>query len=138
VQVISEEMVMFPRPPEKSLPPHPASNMQQGNRFSIHSSNSSEVSRNNANLPDGWTIKMTDDGKSWLYYNEYTGQSTTQNPHLFNFDDAAIDTSRRSSIYSNDELREIQSLQEPPEEIEQEEVTLTVKQVSTKHTWLLF
>lgn len=81
---------------------------------------------------------MTDDGKSWLYYNEYTGQSTTQNPHLFNFDDAAIDTSRRSSIYSNDELREIQNLQEPPEEREQEEVTLTVKQVSTNHRWLLF
>ncbi|KAF1807231.1 ras guanine nucleotide exchange factor domain-containing protein [Mucor lusitanicus] len=129
VQVISEEMTMFPRPPEKSLPPHPAHHMQQGNRFSMHSSSSSEVSRNNANLPDGWTIKMTEDGRSWLYYNEYTGQSTTQNPHLFNGDDAAIDTSRRSSVYSNDESREFKNLQEPPEESEQEPAALTVKEL---------
>lgn len=97
-------------------------------RFSIHSSSSSEVSRNNANLPDGWIIKMTDDGKSWLYYNERTGQSTTQNPSLFNFDDTAIDTSRRGSVYSNDEAREFQNVQEPIEELEHEEAP-TVKEV---------
>lgn len=126
MEVILEELAMFSRPPEKSLPPHP-SNMQH--RFSIHSSNSSEVSRNNANLPDGWVIKMTDDGKSWFYYNERTGQSATQNPSLFNFDDTAIDTSRRGSVYSSDETREFQNVQEPTEELEQEKAP-TVKEVS--------
>jgi hypothetical protein len=49
--------------------------------LSVHSgSASSEVSRNNANLPDGWTIQIADDGKAWQYYNEYTGKSASQYP----------------------------------------------------------
>ncbi|CEI90096.1 Putative Cell division control protein [Rhizopus microsporus] len=80
VELVKEDMGMLSRPPDKGLPPRPIN----GNRASsIYSSSAgSEVSRNNANLPDGWTIQMTEDGRAWYYYNEHTGKITHQHPLL--------------------------------------------------------
>lgn len=55
-------------------------NYIDSNRSIASGSNSSEVSRNNPNLPDGWTIQMAEDGKTWHYYNEFTGKTTNQYP----------------------------------------------------------
>lgn len=77
-------MPPIPRPPDQPLPLNPLQQnyiMDMSRRVSsIHSSSSSEVSRNNANLPDGWTIQMAGDGHSWFYHNEHTGESVTQHP----------------------------------------------------------
>lgn len=100
VEVV-EDIPEFPRPPDKVLPPNPpVLKSYIDSSRSAHSSNSSEVSRNNANLPDGWTIQMSEDGKAWNYYNEYTGQIETEHPSLYQDNDIITEqpekTNRRS------------------------------------------
>ncbi|KAI7889673.1 ras guanine nucleotide exchange factor domain-containing protein [Mucor mucedo] len=77
--------------PNKTLPLPPYDE-------SLHSSNSSEVSRNNANLPDGWIIQMSEDGKTWNYFNEYTGKTMTQHP-----ENDIISTSNHRDSYASDD-----------------------------------
>lgn len=82
------------------------------------SSNSSEVSRNNPNLPEGWIIQLAEDGKSWNFYNEITGQVETQYPNLSQFADIVADLplkSNRSSFrseHSEDSSSQVKSSQE--------------------------
>lgn len=87
------------------LPPNPPKNYND----SIHSSNSSEVSRNNANLPDGWIIQMSDDGKTWIYFNEYTGKTLAQHPSMDHDND--IITSQRES-FASDQSNEFKTTKE--------------------------
>lgn len=83
--------------PNKTLPQLP---------YDDHSSVSSEVSRNNANLPDGWIIQMSEDGKTWNYFNEYTGKTMTQHP-----ENDIIDHHHRQS-YASDTSNELKSSKE--------------------------
>jgi hypothetical protein len=114
VEVVKEDTSPFSKPPEKGLPPKPIN----GNRASSIYSNStnSEASRNNANLPDGWTIQMTEDGRSWYYYNEYTGKITHQNPLLSEQDTDNIIDKREQKIIDHRD-----SFFHPSQPIEEEE-----------------
>jgi hypothetical protein len=112
VEVLNEEMPPFPRPPDQPLPLNPQQQsyiMDMSRRVSsIHSSSSSEVSRNNANLPDGWTIQMAGDGHSWFYHNEHTGESVTRHPALLSTVDAeniiAVDQDTQRDSFQSDQL----------------------------------
>ncbi|KAG1148339.1 hypothetical protein G6F37_004035 [Rhizopus arrhizus] len=114
VEIVKEDTSPFSKPPEKGLPPKPIN----GNRASSIYSNStnSEASRNNANLPDGWTIQMTEDGRSWYYYNEYTGKITHQNPLLSEQDTDNIIDKREQKIIDHRD-----SFFHPSQPIEEEE-----------------
>lgn len=76
----------YSRLPDQPLPLNPKQQhyiMDLNRRVSsVYSSSSSEVSRNNTNLPDGWTIQMTDDRNTWFLHNEHTGESVNQQSSL--------------------------------------------------------
>lgn len=94
VEVVTEDA--YSRPPESALPPKPSDRVS-----SIYSnSTSSETSQNNnSNLPDGWTIQMTDDGRQWYYYNEQSGKITYQNPALLDQKDQKVTDYNRDSFF---------------------------------------
>ncbi|KAG0943536.1 hypothetical protein G6F57_009515 [Rhizopus arrhizus] len=113
VEVISEDT--YSRPPESALPPKPLDRVS-----SIYSnSTSSETSQsNNSNLPDGWTIQMTDDGRQWYYYNELSGKITYQNPALLDQEDKK---DQKITDYNRDSFfHPSLSIEEEKERVEQE------------------